>query len=55
MTNLARGSCLCGGVRYEVEEVLVARYCHCSRCRAMPEAEALKFSASSSRRSDCSP
>jgi hypothetical protein len=29
-----RGSCLCGGVRYEVDEELVtAGYCHCTRCQ----------------------
>jgi hypothetical protein len=29
-----RGSCLCGGVRYEVTgPFLRANFCHCSRCR----------------------
>lgn len=29
------GKCLCGGVRYAVQEpFLYAGYCHCSRCRA---------------------
>ena len=39
------GGCLCGGVRYEIDEELVsASYCHCTRCRrrtgtgASPEA-----------------
>jgi len=28
------GSCLCGGVRYEIDEPLVsASYCHCTRCQ----------------------
>jgi len=28
------GSCLCGGVRFEIDEPLVsASYCHCTRCR----------------------
>ena len=28
------GGCLCGGVRYEIDEPLVsASYCHCTRCR----------------------
>jgi hypothetical protein len=28
------GGCLCGGVRFEVDEPLVsAGYCHCTRCR----------------------
>jgi hypothetical protein len=29
-----RGSCLCGGVRYEVTGAFLrANFCHCSRCR----------------------
>ncbi|HZT92283.1 MAG TPA: GFA family protein [Gaiellaceae bacterium] len=29
-----RGGCLCGGVRYELTEPLVAAsYCHCTRCQ----------------------
>jgi hypothetical protein len=29
-----KGSCLCGGVQYEVEPPFrVFQYCHCSRCR----------------------
>jgi hypothetical protein len=28
------GRCLCGGVRYEIDESLVsASYCHCTRCQ----------------------
>ena len=27
------GGCLCGAVRYRIEEVFDAGYCHCSRCR----------------------
>ena len=28
------GACLCGGVRYEIDEPLVvASYCHCTRCQ----------------------
>jgi hypothetical protein len=28
------GGCLCGGVRYEIDEPLVsAGYCHCTRCQ----------------------
>ena len=28
------GSCLCGGVRFEVSEPLVSSgYCHCTRCQ----------------------
>ena len=32
--SVVRGSCLCGGVRFEVEPpFLRASHCHCSRCR----------------------
>jgi hypothetical protein len=35
------GSCLCGGVRFEVELPFTdANYCHCSRCRKHSGAEA---------------
>jgi len=34
MTETVAGSCLCGGVRFEVELPFTrAVYCHCSRCR----------------------
>ncbi len=35
MVNLPlTGGCLCGGVRYEVDEPLVSSsYCHCTRCQ----------------------
>ena len=37
-----RGSCLCGGVRYEVTMPFRrANYCHCSRCRKHSGAGAL--------------
>lgn len=30
----AKGSCLCGAVRYEIDDNLgIFQYCHCSRCR----------------------
>ena len=33
-TQTLAGSCLCGGVRFEVTPPLSAfRYCHCSRCQ----------------------
>ena len=30
---MIRGSCLCGGVQYEVDRVAVMSHCHCSVCR----------------------
>ena len=34
MAEVVRGSCLCGGVRFEVElPFRRANHCHCSRCR----------------------
>ncbi|HZS23761.1 MAG TPA: GFA family protein [Gaiellaceae bacterium] len=31
---MVTGGCLCGGVRYEITEPLVAlTYCHCTRCQ----------------------
>src|SRR5258706_11146734 len=30
---MVRGSCFCGGVKYEVERVAVMSHCHCSVCR----------------------
>jgi hypothetical protein len=32
-----RGSCLCGGIRYEVDGPLgMVVHCHCSMCRKAP-------------------
>jgi hypothetical protein len=34
MSKKVRGSCLCGGVRFEVEPPFIrANHCHCDRCR----------------------
>ena len=34
MSEMIRGSCLCGGVRFEVEPPFIrANHCHCDRCR----------------------
>lgn len=34
MDEVVGGSCLCGGVRFEVTEPLVSSsYCHCTRCQ----------------------
>ncbi|MBW3593189.1 MAG: GFA family protein [Actinobacteria bacterium] len=42
MAETVRGSCLCGGVRFEVTAPFRrANYCHCSRCRKHSGAGAL--------------
>ena len=42
MVDAVRGSCLCGGVRFEVEPPFRrSSYCHCSRCRKHSGAGAL--------------
>ncbi|MGB2954100.1 MAG: GFA family protein [Gaiellaceae bacterium] len=42
MSEVVSGSCLCGGVRFEVElPFRRANYCHCSRCRKHSGAGAL--------------
>ena len=34
MSKSIRGSCLCGGVRFEVDPPFIqASHCHCERCR----------------------
>src|SRR5256714_13753463 len=34
MSQIIRGSCLCGGVRFEVDPPFIqASHCHCERCR----------------------
>jgi hypothetical protein len=30
---MIRGSCLCGGIRFEIEKVRALTHCHCSVCR----------------------
>ncbi len=30
---MVRGSCLCGGIQFEVDSVPVMHNCHCSKCR----------------------
>jgi len=41
MAETVTGSCLCGGVRFEVTLPFSdANYCHCSRCRKHSGAEA---------------
>jgi hypothetical protein len=42
VAGVVTGSCLCGGVRFEVElPFRRASYCHCSRCRKHSGATAL--------------
>jgi hypothetical protein len=30
---MIRGSCLCGGIKFEIEKVRLLNHCHCSICR----------------------
>jgi hypothetical protein len=32
---MIRGSCACGGIKFEVDEVLALTTCHCSICRKL--------------------
>jgi hypothetical protein len=32
---MVKGSCLCGGIRFEVDEVALLTHCHCSDCRKL--------------------
>lgn len=38
-----RGSCLCGAIRFEIEEVRALTHCHCSVCRKMTGASFATF------------
>ena len=33
MAEALKGTCLCGGVEYEVQDPQALGYCHCSRCQ----------------------
>jgi hypothetical protein len=33
MTDTLKGTCLCGGVEYEVRDPEALGYCHCTRCQ----------------------
>ena len=33
MADALKGTCLCGGVEYEVRDPQALGYCHCSRCQ----------------------
>jgi hypothetical protein len=35
---MIRGSCACGGVRFEIDEVRSLTHCHCSNCRKLTAA-----------------
>ena len=30
---MIRGSCVCGGIRFEIEKVTALTHCHCTVCR----------------------
>jgi len=30
---MVHGSCLCGGVRFEADDIAIMTHCHCSMCR----------------------
>lgn len=32
---MIRGSCLCGAVRFEIDQVRALTHCHCSNCRKL--------------------
>ncbi|MHC2278789.1 hypothetical protein ACVME8_005400 [Bradyrhizobium diazoefficiens] len=32
---MIRGSCLCGAVRFEIDEVRTLTHCHCVNCRKL--------------------
>ncbi|PDT91954.1 hypothetical protein CO669_01360 [Bradyrhizobium sp. Y36] len=32
---MVRGSCLCGAVRFEIDQVRVLTHCHCTNCRKL--------------------
>ena|SRR5579883_1037025 len=32
---MIKGSCLCGGIRFEIDEVIALTHCHCSICRKL--------------------
>jgi hypothetical protein len=32
---MIRGSCICGAVRFEIDEVRALTHCHCANCRKL--------------------
>jgi len=43
MSEIFRGGCYCGDVRFEVSDIFDAGYCHCSICRRIAGAPAVLF------------
>ena len=48
-SDALRGGCLCGDVRFEIDEVYDAGYCHCSICRRSSGAPAVAWANLPSR------
>ncbi len=40
---MIHGSCMCGGIRFEIEKVRAMTYCHCSVCRKTTGASVATF------------
>ena len=40
---MIRGSCLCGGVRFEIDEARSLTYCHCSNWRKLSGADVASY------------
>jgi hypothetical protein len=43
MTQLLRGGCFCGAVRFEADELFDTGYCHCSICQRFSGAPAVAW------------
>jgi len=43
MSEVLRGGCFCGAIRFELSAVYDAGYCHCSICRRMSGAPAVAW------------
>ena len=55
MTRLYKGSCLCGGVRFEAGDLQTdPAHCHCSMCRKFHGAAFATLAAADEFRSFCS-
>jgi hypothetical protein len=40
---MIKGGCLCGGVRFEIDEARLLTYCHCSNCRQLSGAHVASY------------